>query len=152
MQLPRLLPISPGILDGQFDFSLMGAASVQYQLYQVKLDFPRLANEHAFLSLTGRRRSMPREDYFGPGPDPRFPSTEQLFPETVAPGVDHQLDFLKYNFSAAVDTRDSPGNPHRGGYYAASHTTYNDRTLDRYNFSRTEVELQQYVPFTAGNR
>lgn len=58
------------MLDGQMDFSVSGAASlIKYQQYEVKFDFPRLADNHVFLTTSVRRRVMPREDYFGLGPD-----------------------------------------------------------------------------------
>jgi outer membrane protein assembly factor BamA len=38
-------------------------------LYDTELAFPRLANEHLFVSLTARHRNYPRMQYYGPGPD-----------------------------------------------------------------------------------
>jgi outer membrane protein assembly factor BamA len=40
-----------------------------FQLYDTELAFPRLANEHLFVSLTARHRNYPRMQYYGPGPD-----------------------------------------------------------------------------------
>jgi hypothetical protein len=187
------------MLDGQLDFSLVGAASpIGYQHYETKLDLPRLADEHAFLQVKARRRVMPREDFFGTGPDstregrtayfqednsagvrggvrpvrwlrfgagaewlgidirsgtdPRFPSTELLYNDQNTPGLNDQPDFLKSEGFVAIDWRDSLGNPRSGGYYAATLSSYKDRTLDQFDFRRFEVELQQYVPFNAGHR
>ena len=187
------------MLDNQMNFSMVGAASLKsYQLYELKLDLPRLANEHAFVTTTARRWAMPQEDYFGLGPtsdtanrtsylyedatlgvkggvrpiswlragagvdwvklnvgrgtDPLFPSTELVFNDTNTPGLDRQPDFMKYEWFVAIDTRDSVGNPHRGGYYSVTHSQWDDRLFNEFDFSRTETELQQYVPFNAGHR
>lgn len=88
----------------------------------------------------------------GPGTDTRFPSTERVFTGIVAPGLDRQPEFLKSEFSASIDTRDVAGNPRSGTYLAATHTIYDDRTLNRYDFRRTEAELHQYLQFKAGHR
>jgi outer membrane protein assembly factor BamA len=187
------------MLENQMDFSMTGAVSLkEYQLYEMKLDLPRLANERAFFTTTARHRAMPQEDYFGlgaasqngnrtsylyedssfglkgglrpltwlragagvdwvklnvgKGTDPRFPSTELLFTDTNTPGLDRQPDFMKYEWSLAIDTRDSAGNPHRGGYYSVTHANWNDRSFNEFDFRRIEAELQQYVPFNAGHR
>jgi outer membrane protein assembly factor BamA len=187
------------MLDNQLNFSMTGAASPKwYQLYELKLDMPRLAGEHAFLTTTARHRAMPQEDYFGLGPDsdranrtnylfedtslgikggvrpvswlsagasvdwvklnvgkgtdPRFASTELVFTDSNTPGLDRQPDFLQYGWSVAIDTRDSIGNPHRGGFYGVAQSHWDDRSFDEFDFRRFEVELQQYVPFNAGHR
>lgn len=60
----------PGMFGDAADLSFSASASPrQYQLYQAKLDFPRLANERAFFSVEGRYRAMPEEDFYGAGPD-----------------------------------------------------------------------------------
>jgi outer membrane protein assembly factor BamA len=58
----------PRMWSESLDFSLSGAASFrQYQLYDMKFDFPRLLNHKVFASAYLRYRSMPQEDYFGLG-------------------------------------------------------------------------------------
>jgi len=188
-----------GMIRNQMDFSFVAAGSLrEYQLYQTKIDLPRLAGEHIFASATATHRAMPQEDYFGLGPDsskknrsdylyedtaygvsggvhpvrwlragatldwlqlnvgrgtdPRFTSTELVFNDQDTPGLDRQPDFLKSQWWAAIDNRDSAGNPRSGGYYAAAYTTYDDRSFDQFGFRRFQVELQQYVPFNAGHR
>jgi outer membrane protein assembly factor BamA len=88
----------------------------------------------------------------GPGTDPRFASTDQIFSDTDTPGLDRQPDFLKQEWFAAIDTRDSAGNPHSGGFYGATFSRYDDRSFDLYDFHRIETEAQQYVPFNEGHR
>jgi outer membrane protein assembly factor BamA len=187
------------MLQNQVDFSLQAAASRrEYQLYQSKIDLPRLAGERVFISATAAHRAMPQEDYFGlgarsssaarsnylhedslyslgggvrplpwlragadigwlqlnvgSGTDPRFATTERVFTDANTPGLDRQPDFLKAQWWAAIDTRDSAGNPRSGGYYGATYTTYADRSFDEFGFARFQTELQQYVPFSAGHR
>jgi outer membrane protein assembly factor BamA len=40
-----------------------------YQLYDLELNLPKLANNHAFLELHGTHRNYPQMQYYGPGPD-----------------------------------------------------------------------------------
>lgn len=39
-----------------------------YQLYEVELSLPKLAGNHAFLTLQGTHRNLPQMHYYGPGP------------------------------------------------------------------------------------
>ena len=41
----------------------------QYQLYDVELAFPKMAGDHAFLSLQATHRNFPQMGYYGPGPN-----------------------------------------------------------------------------------
>ena len=41
----------------------------QYQLYDLELAFPKLADNHAFFELHATHRNYPRMDYYGQGPD-----------------------------------------------------------------------------------
>ncbi len=82
----------------------------------------------------------------GPGTDPRFPTTEELFTEAAAPGLLDDPTFLYTDLVATVDTRDQPGNARAGGYYGVLWRRYNDRDLDRYSFDRVDVDLQQFLP------
>jgi hypothetical protein len=88
--------------------------------------------------------------YFSPrvgrGTDSRFPSTDDLFTPAAAPGLGTETDFLKTEVSAELDWRDTPAHPHAGGRYAIAVTNFDDRDLNRYDFSRVDVNLQQYVP------
>lgn len=40
-----------------------------YQLYETELTFPKLANDHLFVSVGARHRNYPQMQYYGPGPD-----------------------------------------------------------------------------------
>lgn len=41
----------------------------QYQLYDIELALPKMANDHAFLELHATHRNFPQMQYYGPGPD-----------------------------------------------------------------------------------
>ena len=41
----------------------------QFMLYDVELGFPKLANNHAFVTLQATHRNFPQIHYYGPGPD-----------------------------------------------------------------------------------
>jgi hypothetical protein len=82
----------------------------------------------------------------GSGADTRFPSIEDSFDDTAAPGLTAQPNFTYGEGFAVVDYRDEPGNARYGGYYAAGWRRYSDRDLNRYSFDNVDVVLQQYLP------
>ena len=88
----------------------------------------------------------------GHGQDSRFPSTEDRFNATSAPGLGTQTDFMKVELSAAFDWRDQPSHPHVGGRYAVSAAQLDDRDLGQFDFQRVDVSLQQYVPLASRYR
>jgi hypothetical protein len=71
---------------------------------------------------------------------------------TSVPGLDAQPDFLRYEFTADVNLREPLGNPRRGGQYKVVYQRFDDRQLERYNFQRIDVDLQQYVPLLRDRR
>jgi hypothetical protein len=52
------------IVRGTTQFSFRG-----YQLYDLELNLPKLANNHAFFELHATHRNYPQMHYYGPGPD-----------------------------------------------------------------------------------
>jgi len=84
----------------------------------------------------------------GHGTDKRFVSTEELFSPATVPGLGTQTDFVKVEATAAIDWRDNPAHPHGGGRYGVTAAKFDDRDLNRFDFHRIEVSLQQYVPLT----
>ena len=88
----------------------------------------------------------------GPGHDREFPSVEQLFQDVAAPGLVSQPDFLHSEIAATIDARDIPGKPTRGTLFHAAYSTWNDLTLDAYNFRRFESGATHYVPLTADRK
>jgi len=88
----------------------------------------------------------------GPGHDREFPSIEQLFPDATAPGLISQPDFLHSEVGATFDVRDVPGKPTRGTLARVEYSTWNDLTLETYNFRRLETHATHYVPLTANGK
>jgi hypothetical protein len=80
------------------------------------------------------------------GSDDRFPSIEERFDDTTAPGLQAQPDFVYEEGFAQVDYRDEPGNSRAGGYYLLTIRKYHDRELSRYSFRSVGLLLQQFVP------
>lgn len=69
-----------------------------------------------------------------------------LFGDTGAPGLLTPVSFLHGNVDAAVDTRDQPLHPTRGGMYRVGWSTYSDRDRGQYSFQGYEAEGVQLVP------
>jgi hypothetical protein len=80
------------------------------------------------------------------GTDDRFPSIEESFDDTDAPGLVAQPNFMWGEGFAAIDYRDEPGNARAGGYYTVAWRRYSDRELDRYSFDSVDLLLQHFVP------
>ena len=83
----------------------------------------------------------------GPGTSGEFPSTDRIFPPTVAIGIDNQTNFLRYGPYAQVDYLDKPEGPTNGGLYTFEYTWYRDQKLNLHDFQRLDAEIQQYFGF-----
>jgi outer membrane protein assembly factor BamA len=81
----------------------------------------------------------------GPGTDSRFASADQVFTPEQAPGIDRQSNFTRFGTFAQFDYRDNPGTPRRGGNYVIQHSIFSDRELDRHDFRRLDIDLEQYI-------
>ena len=77
---------------------------------------------------------------------------EQLFTDVGAPGLAEQPDFLHTTLFADVDYRDQRGNPRSGGFYHVAVGRWDDRTLQKYDFKRLDVDLWQFVPLVSDKR
>ena len=75
-----------------------------------------------------------------------------LFDDQQAPGVLSKLDFVEYNGSVEVNHRRPRGNPRSGGRYALTVQRYNELGGNRFSFTRTEADLQHYVPIVRDRR
>jgi outer membrane translocation and assembly module TamA len=82
----------------------------------------------------------------GRGTDKRFPSLEERFDITAAPGFGDNPRYFYNDLFALLDHRDQPGNPRGGGYYGVTWRRYADLNRDRYQFSVAETDLQQFFP------
>jgi outer membrane protein assembly factor BamA len=83
----------------------------------------------------------------GRGTDSRFRSTESVFSETAAPGIESQPHYYHSGAFVDVDYRDHAQNPRSGGHYSASVTSYNDQSQGRFSFDQIDFEGQHYFPF-----
>lgn len=82
----------------------------------------------------------------GGGTDDRFPSIEDRFVETGAPGLTQQPDYQFTDLFATLDTRDQPGNARDGAYVGALWRRYNDLNLERFTFGSLDVDVQHFLP------
>ena len=82
----------------------------------------------------------------GAGTDDRFPSIEQRFTETSAPGLAAQPDYSYTDVFTTLDTRDQPGNARDGTYVGLLWRRHNDLDLDRYSFHQVDVDAQRFFP------
>jgi outer membrane protein assembly factor BamA len=79
-------------------------------------------------------------------------STDRLFTDRTAPGLDQQANFLYGSFFGQIDYRDDPAGPKSGGNYVTEYTRFEDRSFGQFSFDRWDVDLQQYVPFLNKSR
>jgi outer membrane protein assembly factor BamA len=82
----------------------------------------------------------------GAGTDSRYPSIEERFDDSTAPGLAVQPDYAYTDLFATLDTRDQPGNAREGAYVGALWRRYNDLDLNRYDFNSVDVEAQHFLP------
>jgi hypothetical protein len=69
----------------------------------------------------------------------------ELFTGSDVPGFEFQPGFNRYEISAELNFREPRQNPRRGGRYHVGYSHFDDRHSSRYDFSRLEIDLQQYV-------
>jgi outer membrane protein assembly factor BamA len=81
------------------------------------------------------------------GGEERIASADRTYTEQTTPGLTVQSNFLVAGGFIQYDWRDNPGGPRRGGNYSARYTSYSDALSRGYAFSRTDLEVQQYIPF-----
>lgn len=79
-------------------------------------------------------------------------SVEELLSPDDLPAFKQSIGYWISEASAAVDTRDSRGNPRSGLLLAGTHTLYADQDGDAYDFRRSAAELQAYLPFLHKHR
>lgn len=83
----------------------------------------------------------------GRGTDKRFISADQQYGPNIAPGIDNQTDFLRFSVFTQIDYRDNPLARKSGGNYVIQHSWYQDVDLNRFDFRRMDIDLQQHIPF-----
>lgn len=88
----------------------------------------------------------------GPGEDERFPTTQELFTDAEAPGLETQPDFILVSGQAFWDRRDKPGNPKKGAMAALQVNHLNDRGGDAFGFTRIAGDVRGFVPLGSVQR
>jgi outer membrane protein assembly factor BamA len=81
----------------------------------------------------------------GPGKRDDVGSTDKIYNERQAPGVQIQSNFLRSGLFTQYDYRDNPLGPKTGGNYVFQMTWYKDLDRSLYSFRRFDFDLQQYV-------
>jgi hypothetical protein len=87
----------------------------------------------------------------GEGKDDRFPPIPNLFAAQEVPGYATNVDFVRSSGFVEVDYRE-PLNARRGGFYRLDLSHYGDRDGGAFSFTRTDVDLQQFIGFFADRR
>lgn len=89
----------------------------------------------------------------GPGTDPLFPDSTDVFAAGTVPGLNEPLpSFAVFEPYIEITTIDRQYNEMSGGKYRFSFSRYNDRDLDQFSFGRWDVDLRQYIAFFEGSR
>jgi hypothetical protein len=95
----------------------------------------------SWLSVGGRVEEIWPE--IGSGRSPTYPTLESRFSAADAPGLLEQPSFGRYQGFVELWAPDSVGQAfNQGGRYRISYGLYDDQQLDRYTFTRLEVEGQ----------
>jgi outer membrane protein assembly factor BamA len=82
----------------------------------------------------------------GPGKDKDWSSTEQIFSDADAPGLERQPHYFHSGALLRVDYRDDAADTRRGGFYDFHFTSFHDRTLGHFSFRRYQFDLRQFLP------
>lgn len=83
----------------------------------------------------------------GRGTDTRSPSTDDVFAPASLPGFLDQPPFIVFQPFVEYGTADPPLNPTTGSRVRLTFSRYSDRELDRFTFSRWDLDVRQYIPF-----
>ena len=85
--------------------------------------------------------------HIGPGKRDGFPSTDEIFDSSSAPGLREDTHYFSVGGFLFFDFRDSPGGPRSGGLYGARLRQFSDRGLNKFSFRQIDWEAQQYFPY-----
>jgi Omp85 superfamily domain len=87
-----------------------------------------------------------RTERIDSGKAPNFPSIEEVFDDTTAPGLSQQPDYWWSSAFVDVDYRDQPGNVRSGGHYRASYDYWHDQQDLGFTYRDIRVEALQAFP------
>jgi hypothetical protein len=97
-------------------------------------------------------RSGFRDYFIGSGEDDDLPSIEDIFDDTAAPGLTQQPNYFHATGQILLDTRDEPGNPHRGLMVGADLSRYLDLDGGSFNFNRFAFDARGFLPLGSPQR
>jgi hypothetical protein len=121
------------------------SAQTDFRLKNVDIVGSATAHPRAWLSVGGHVGYISGLDV-RTGLSSIFPSTDQRFDETTAPGLTVQPRYHHADVFAEADSRDVPGYPTNGGLYRVDVATFHDLDGTRHSFRRVDVDATQYVP------
>ena len=87
----------------------------------------------------------------GPGEDTEYPSLEQVFDQSHAPGLEQQPRYWTAGLVLQLDSRDVVSNPGRGAVLALHLQRYDDPD-NRFSFSRLAVDGRAFLPLGSPQR
>jgi hypothetical protein len=125
-------------------------------------DETNFLDQKAFYELVGGYQLSPRlsftaragylQAFVGRGSDPDEPSTQDVFTDAEAPGLDEQPDFWIFGGQLLWDARDVPGNPRRGVVVGLQANHAQDRGREEYGFTRLAADVRGHVPLGSVQR
>jgi hypothetical protein len=86
------------------------------------------------------------------GTDARYGTTQSMFSEAEAPGLNELPSFVRADLSLGYDWRDSETHPRLGGQYKATISQYSGNNNAAFDFRRFDVSAQQIVPLAGHYR
>ncbi len=93
-----------------------------------------------------------RDYLIGSGEDDDLPSIEEIFDDTTAPGLTRQPNYVHATGQILLDTRDEPGNPHKGLMVGVDLSRYQDVDGGPYNFNRFAFDARGFLRLGADQR
>jgi hypothetical protein len=82
----------------------------------------------------------------GRGTDKLMPPVQDVFFADSLPGLEARPTFATVEPFVEYNYADPPLAPTRGGHYRLAFSQYNDRDLERFSFTRWDVDVRQYLP------
>lgn len=120
------------------------ADRVSYNFHQTTVGGTTGVRVHRLLAVGGGLEYL--NPAIGPGKDRNHPSVEERFTEEMAPALTGQPDFIRLISFVGLNDRAPRGNPRRGGIYRLTYNKYLSLDSSVFDFTRTEVDVQHYLP------
>jgi outer membrane protein assembly factor BamA len=117
---------------------------VSYNFHQTTAGGVMGARIHRLLAAGGGVEYL--NPAIGRGKDDNFPSIEERFTEETAPALIGQPDFVRLISFVSLNDREPANNPRRGGRYRLTYNKYLSLDSSVFDFTRTEVDVQHYLP------